>query len=1790
MSKEIEKKIVEMTFDNTQFEKGVKQTMNTIDKFNEKLSFNHSTEGIERIQKSFDSLNMRGAIQGLDNFTVRFSGLSVFVDRIIENITDDIYSAIRGISAAIDKVFNQIKTGGDTRALNIEQAKFQLSGLGVAWDEIKDDINYAVKDTAYGLDSAAKAASQLVASNVQLGEEMRFSLRGISGLAAMTNSSYEDIARIFTKVAGQGRLMGDDLNSVAARGINVAAELGKVFNVTEADIRDMVSKGQIDFKTFAKAMDDAFGQHAKDANKTYAGSLSNVKAALNRLGADIATTKFEALRDIFNDLIPKIDEFKKEFKPAEDAIKRLIVSIRNLVQGLISRIDIPKITSKISNAVVKVVEIVEYLIDQFSRAIDVVRRVEGINAFKKIEDEAKGAQKAVKDVIDTVSGVGDETEDNIDKIRKENKELQAAKDIVDGVYGVLNGQERIDYIKDVLHMDPEVIQGYINQVYDAGKTWDEVTLEAADNADKANTKYEKLSTTIKNIVKTFAAVKHIVKNVFDSIKNVANVMISSFRNAFDMKIADGFSKIPDTLTEISDKFKITEERAENLRPVFDTVFSVLRLVVDAISKLIGHIKNFIEWIKNNETIQNIATAIKNLFVAIFDYLKNLKDRITESEVFKNLVTNLKPVVSEIGEFISYIFNGITSIITRATEAINELMSGRSFFEVISEFLFGTEAQRTTLYGIIKGGFIVGFIGMIAKAIFKMRLFMNDGIFYIFKFLGVLSNLSRVLFTYRYYLRAQAFTAIAKGIGMIVLAIVGLAYYINKNGATSIIQAAIIISAMVGGMLAIMHAISKIEGAQLTFGGFIKASIVVRSLGLAILSISAALYFVASAIDKYNIDTVKGALGIIIAAMASLVAVMFVLSKMTTTLSVETVSSTQTTKSLERVGRVLIAMSLSMLIISKAISSLTTVVNESGMIASDFWIKVMVPIISLMVIMSALLVGIQKLTMTDIGKMSLMKVASVLIAMALSVYILTKAISSLIEVTADQETTDVWKKGIGPLLALMGAMIVGVALLSLKATSMTSVLETASRKTKLRSTSLQRVAGVILSLSISIFIISKALSSLLKTIKENEITTDEVWLNGILPVFALLVTIFTGLTVFSKIVDAKSNFFTPGKYASLALMIVGIAGSVGIILLSLSHLLKVIKSNKIESGEVLATVVAAIGIFASIIIGFIAIAKMVKGIKLLMTAVAMLAITTTLVACMAALGLITTVFDIDKINMGITSMIAIALAVSLLGLTIGPSATPGILALSAALLSFGAALIVLSIGAGAASLALVALSIALPMLAIGITDSLTAIVKGLVSIVNEIPALARALVDALTELAYSVGKVIPAMAIALVKGFVDAIMEALDSHSPSRVFMEIGGYCIEGLAIGLFNGLKTIWSGIKNGIITYIVDPFLNFWDIHSPSGKFYEWGGNMIDGLDLGIQDGLSNFDTESLTTGLSDMMPNMEELGINLGSDFTNGLGEGVDFSDFSTNMGTAINDSVVDGLKTIDPTTLSYTIEDLMNRPELYNTLKDAFGNTGVVAAYDAMKEHEEFLAKNPTLDAYIANLKDYYTEEVANAYKEILESGSDEDKEGLEAFLAKEYMDKVKLDEVVYHYSQAFRESVDRYMGKRALNKVMSFSPEYDRNQSGGMMDDWVSAMLNQKELKTEATVVMNVQDSDGNTIKLGNVENMFGTDGSLNMHLDDTQLSTNLDAVSGDISNAINAQGDKLGQKLEDLKTNVISFNASQETRTQNLINRINQMESAINNIKVQLDTGALVGQLVVPFDEALGERSKRKARG
>lgn len=195
----IEERIVSMKFDNKQFKMAASETISKLDQLKSSLKFDKvgkNLGGVDKelkaISNSANSVDLSNMSRQLDTIQKQWSTMGTVSRSAIDAMTKGVLGlATKGFQSA----WNKVVTGGMNRARNLEQANFMLGGIideaaGGA-DQIKAimaDANYAVTDTAFGLDSAAKAAAQFAANGMRAGKGMQTSLRAISGVASMTSS------------------------------------------------------------------------------------------------------------------------------------------------------------------------------------------------------------------------------------------------------------------------------------------------------------------------------------------------------------------------------------------------------------------------------------------------------------------------------------------------------------------------------------------------------------------------------------------------------------------------------------------------------------------------------------------------------------------------------------------------------------------------------------------------------------------------------------------------------------------------------------------------------------------------------------------------------------------------------------------------------------------------------------------------------------------------------------------------------------------------------------------------------------------------------------------------------------------------------------------------------------------------------------------------------------------------------------------------------------------------------------------------------------------------------------------------------------------------------------------------------------------------------------------------------------------------------------------------------------------------------------------------------------------
>ena len=88
MSKTVDERIVEMRFDNKQFESGVKETMSTLDKLKQRLKFDGATKGLDDINAASKKIDMSNLANSVESVGIKFNGLNTIADQTLRNITN----------------------------------------------------------------------------------------------------------------------------------------------------------------------------------------------------------------------------------------------------------------------------------------------------------------------------------------------------------------------------------------------------------------------------------------------------------------------------------------------------------------------------------------------------------------------------------------------------------------------------------------------------------------------------------------------------------------------------------------------------------------------------------------------------------------------------------------------------------------------------------------------------------------------------------------------------------------------------------------------------------------------------------------------------------------------------------------------------------------------------------------------------------------------------------------------------------------------------------------------------------------------------------------------------------------------------------------------------------------------------------------------------------------------------------------------------------------------------------------------------------------------------------------------------------------------------------------------------------------------------------------------------------------------------------------------------------------------------------------------------------------------
>ena len=686
MSATVDSRVVEMRFDNKQFESGVATTMNTLDKFQRSLKMEGATKGLEAVQTSANKINFAN----IENLATRagFHVQDVWqkVANVFEyQIAAKIVNASKRMASAL--TIEPVTTGlqeYETQINAVQTILANTESKGTTLDQVNgalDTLNTYADKTIYNFTEMTRNIGTFTAAGVGLDTSVN-AIQGIANLAAVSGSSSQQASTAMYQLSqalasGTVKLM--DWNSVVNAGMggqvfqDALKETARVHGVNvdkmikkHGSFRETLQEGWItsDILTetlshFTMAAEEGSEQWEKYKKSLMDQGYSEEQAAsilkLSNTATD-AATKVKTATQLWSTLketaqsgwtqtweiiLGDFEEAKELFSGIYETLSPMLeatAKARNtLLEGALSS-NWDKMVKKINEAGIET--------DRFEEKLRSTAEAHGVDVDKLIEEHGslekafrsgaissdilKESVKGLEGKLIDLSGVTRKLKRGMkgDDVKKVQQALEKLGHSVGkaGIDGSL-GPDTQKAIKAFQKAQGLKVTGIV----------DSKTIKALEEAGgKAEGLSESVGGLIANIDKLGGRELLIesLKNIFDGLVSVVKPIGKAFRDIFPATTAEQLYSVIESFNNFTKKLTLSEKASENLRRTFKGVFAILDIgkqfisaVVKAITPLFGKVTNLSGGLL--EFTANIGDWLVDLsgYIHITDYFGTAIEKI-----------------------------------------------------------------------------------------------------------------------------------------------------------------------------------------------------------------------------------------------------------------------------------------------------------------------------------------------------------------------------------------------------------------------------------------------------------------------------------------------------------------------------------------------------------------------------------------------------------------------------------------------------------------------------------------------------------------------------------------------------------------------------------------------------------------------------------------------------------------------------------------------------------------------------------------------------------------------------------------------------------------------------------------------------------------------------------------------------------------------------------------------------------------------------------------------------------
>ena len=195
MSTTIDERVVEMRFDNRQFEAGVKTSLSTLDKLKEGLDLDGAAKGLKGLSDAAKKCDLSTLSNSVETVRMKFSALEVMAVTALSNITNSVINTGKRMIESF--TLEPVKQGFDEYELKMGSIQTIMMSTGASLEEVNkylQELNTYSDKTIYSFQDMTSNIGKFTNAGVGL-EDAVMAIQGVSNVAAVSGANANEASR-----------------------------------------------------------------------------------------------------------------------------------------------------------------------------------------------------------------------------------------------------------------------------------------------------------------------------------------------------------------------------------------------------------------------------------------------------------------------------------------------------------------------------------------------------------------------------------------------------------------------------------------------------------------------------------------------------------------------------------------------------------------------------------------------------------------------------------------------------------------------------------------------------------------------------------------------------------------------------------------------------------------------------------------------------------------------------------------------------------------------------------------------------------------------------------------------------------------------------------------------------------------------------------------------------------------------------------------------------------------------------------------------------------------------------------------------------------------------------------------------------------------------------------------------------------------------------------------------------------------------------------------------------------